>query len=199
MLLAGIFAPSVSAAVYSNSSDQTPVQDSSEDFDLSQMDTWTPEQITAFLNGTAPATYFSNQQIFDALKAQGVDAQKVLSPSDYQQAIFQDGLRQGGTYIKKLSNGIRIYLNSAIVKLLAAAGAIFIAVKLSPILVGLLGAAGIALTQTQMQSVIAGVSYVWGTISTSRGIWIEIRAKFVYMKGILKTVEAFPVVKVGQQ
>ncbi|MCI1892208.1 MAG: hypothetical protein LKI92_08765 [Schleiferilactobacillus harbinensis] len=199
LLLASVFAPVVSAADQSNNG-LTSISNTPSELDPSQMDTWTPEQIAQFFNSSKPAIYFSNQQIFDSLRTQGIEAKNILSKEDYQQALFQDDLRQGGTYIKILGPyEYRIYLNSAIVKLLIIGGGFLIGAKLVPLLKPLLSVAGISATTAQLNGITNAVSTAWGMLQHNRGIWIDIRTLTVIKAGPIRLPSANPLVTVGLQ
>lgn len=64
--------------------------------------------------------YISNHEAFKIAEEQGIDVKEILGAEAYQEALRDDMLRHGGTYVKKYTkNGETRYtiaVNSAIVK-----------------------------------------------------------------------------------
>ncbi|WP_040536616.1 hypothetical protein [Schleiferilactobacillus shenzhenensis] len=89
--------------------------------------------------------YISNEAFLSALKQIDPTAYAKLSSSDKQSLLQQDMLRQGSTYLKVTHSYVRLYLNSAIVKVIHLLGTGFIAYKLGSVLVSAASAVGVNL------------------------------------------------------
>lgn len=111
--------------------------------------------------------YVSNEQILNALKVAQPAVYAKLSQATIDSLLVQDQLRQGGTYIKSVNNGYRIYLNSAVFKLFLIGGAVAIA----PTFGYLGGLIGLKAGTINSMSTAAGTALGWA--HADRGIWFE--------------------------
>ncbi|WEV51779.1 hypothetical protein OZX69_03520 [Lactobacillus sp. ESL0731] len=120
----------------------------------------------------------SNREMFKSLEAQGVDVKGILGEKGYQEALAQDLMRHGGTYIKTHKHGFTIYLNSAIVKILVWGGATAASSVVGSLLssVGLEGLGATAITQI-VKSVIKGSA----SKASKRGVYVSFSNRGSYV------------------
>lgn len=114
--------------------------------------------------------YISNAKFFEAFEKQGIDVKAVLGDEQYKEALQEDMLAHGGTYIKGSKQGFTLYLNSAVCRVILWGGAGAASVAISELLssVGLAPAAVGAVS-----SIVGGTIGAAGTKATSRGVWFQ--------------------------
>lgn len=121
-------------------------------------------------NGTVS---FTNEELFEVLEANGYNVKSIIGEEEYKNALVQDMLRRGGTYISTNKHGFTLYLNSAVCKVIFWGGTGAAAAVIGTLLAGVLGPAGIS----AVQGVISGVMGIAGSKATERGIYIRFSNK----------------------
>lgn len=128
------------------------------------------DELTNTTIGTDEISYISNEEIFNGLFREGYDVREFLSDEEYQNALMEDTLYRGGTYIKwHKGGGYTVYLNSAVCKVVIALG------------LGGVAAVVTALSATGVGASIAGpidvsAGYLipqMGATASQRGVWIK--------------------------
>ncbi|MDF7639988.1 hypothetical protein PT285_11300 [Lactobacillus sp. ESL0791] len=122
-------------------------------------------------NNDETKTFFTNEELFDVLEAKGYNVKSILGEKEYQAALTQDLMRNGGTYVSTNSHGFTLYVNSALVKIAAYGGAGAISYALSTVLV----AAGHPLVAATAATIITNAA--GNNKACERGIYIRFSNK----------------------
>jgi len=125
------------------------------------------------LDSSSTSHYISGVAVLNYIKENDYSAYQKLSDSDKQAVISMDELRQGSTYVRSYSNGhTRLYINSALVKVVKLAGAVAIAGAVA----SAIASAGI--TGAPAAMIATGVGGAISLIPADRGAWFEFNSRW---------------------
>ncbi len=122
--------------------------------------------------------YVSNEQILDSIKQNDPSLYEQIPQETINELLNEDMLRHGGTYAKIIKNGVEVYINSAITKLIVWGGAGVAGAYIVPILavVGITGAAADAVASVVGSAILFASAKAMdlgfhASVKNEAGIW----------------------------